>query len=252
MWGGDLDAGSIEFGAGGIDLNDIGRVCFHVRIQRCFQGLWRETGFRVRVLVLREATVSIRMSQDEAGPRHVTVEGSEGSRQQRNEQESGQVLSQVQRNDRVRSKQEKLRRDEMRRHGERRSEFVGDWSSVVAREIVTRFMLESIRVLQRLCFRWFANEKLQVLCGSECLKGERQAPRCVILVRESKNGRDVRSRGGSVRERHESRCVLPLLSTKVPKRVRTTRDVERNWSWSQTESSNCQSRLFWAMFGRQI
>ena len=43
----------------------IGRGCLHVRIQRCFQGFWRETGFRVRVLVLREATVSIRMSQDE-------------------------------------------------------------------------------------------------------------------------------------------------------------------------------------------
>ena len=34
------------------------------------------------------------------------------------------------------------------------------------------------------------------------------------------------------------------------KRVRTTRDVERNWSWSQTESSNCQSRLFFTMLGR--
>ena len=26
--------------------------------------------------------------------------------------------------------------------------------------------------------------------------------------------------------------------------------VERNWSWSQTESSNCQSRLFFTMLGR--
>ena len=41
----------------------------------CFSGFWRETGFRVRMLVLREATVSIRMSQGEAGPRRVTVEG---------------------------------------------------------------------------------------------------------------------------------------------------------------------------------
>ena len=44
------------------------------------------------------------------------------------------MLSQVQRNDRVRSKQEKLGRDEMRRQGERRSEYVGDWSSVVVRD----------------------------------------------------------------------------------------------------------------------
>ena len=44
--------------------------------------------------------------------------------------------------------------------------------------------------------------KLQVLFGSECSKGERKAPRCVILVRESENVRD---------ERHEPRCVLPLL-----------------------------------------
>ena len=35
-----------------------------------------------------------------------------------------------------------------------------------------------------------------------------------------------------------------FVATKVPKRVRTTRDVERNWSWSQTESSNSLSRMF--------
>ena len=33
-------------------------------------------------------------------------------------------------------------------------------------------------------------------CGSECSKGERQAPRCVLLVCESENGRDMRSLGG--------------------------------------------------------
>ena len=55
-------------------------------------------------------------------------------------------------------------------------------------------------------------EKLQVLFGSECSKGDRQAPRCVILVRESENGRDVHSFDGSVRdEPNEPRCVLPLL-----------------------------------------
>ena len=64
------------------------------------------------------------------------------------------------------------------------------------------------------CVRLFSlvlNEKLQVLCGSECSKGEGRAPKCVVLVRESENGKDVRSLGGSVGKRHESRCVLPLL-----------------------------------------
>ena len=55
------------------------------------------------------------------------------------------------------------------------------------------------------------SEELQVLFGFECSKGEREASRCVIVVRESENGRDVQSLGGSVRERHEPRCVLPLL-----------------------------------------
>ena len=41
----------------------------------------------------------------------MTVEGSEGSRQQRNEQESDQVLSRVQRNERTRRKQQRLGRD---------------------------------------------------------------------------------------------------------------------------------------------
>ena len=62
------------------------------------------------------------MSKDEAGPRDVTVKGSEGSQQQRKEQERVQLLSQVQRSERVRSKQEKIDRDEMRRNGVCRSE----------------------------------------------------------------------------------------------------------------------------------
>ena len=69
------------------------------------------------------------------------------------------------------------------------------------------------------CVRLAWCEELQVLRGSECSKGERQAPRCVILVRGSENGRDVRSHGGaggSVRERHGSRCVLPLLRRRYP------------------------------------
>ena len=65
-------------------------------------------------------------------------------------------------------------------------------------------------------FRCFVTKSLQVLYGSECSKSERQAPRCVILVRESENGRDPRSLGGSVRERHESRCVLPLSRRRYP------------------------------------
>ena len=106
----------------------------------------------------------------------------------------------------------------MRRHGERRSECAGDWRSVVAREKSqdsgwNRFVCCSDRVRS---FSLVRNEKLQVLYGSECSKGERQAPRCVILVRESENGRDVRSLGGSVRERHESRCVFPMSRRRYP------------------------------------
>ena len=39
----------------------------------------------------------------------------------------------------------------------------------------------------------FSCEELQVLCRSECSKGERKAPRCVVLVRESEKGRDAQS-----------------------------------------------------------
>ena len=113
-------------------------------IQKCFREFWKKQGLRVRVLVLREATVSIRTSQETEEPRHGTVEGFEEKQKQRKEQERVQVLSrarqvwsgcEIQRSKRVRSKQEKLGRDvgrdEMRRHGERRSECAGDWSSVV-------------------------------------------------------------------------------------------------------------------------
>ena len=106
----------------------------------------------------------------------------------------------------------------MRRHGERRSECAGDRISVVARE-KSRDSGWNRLVCCSDCVRSFSlvrNEKLQVLCGSECSKGERQAPRFVILVCESENGRDVRSLGGSVRERHESRCVLPMLRRRYP------------------------------------
>ena len=62
------------------------------------------------------------------------------------------------------------------------------------------------------CVRFAWCEELQVLFGSDCSKGERQASRCAILVGESENGTDVQSFDGSVRdERHEPRCVLTLL-----------------------------------------
>ena len=61
-------------------------------------------------------------------------------------------------------------------------------------------------------FALFGVQKLHVLFESECSKGDRQAPRCVTLVRESENGRDVHSFDGSVRDEPiEPRCVLPLL-----------------------------------------
>ena len=146
------------------------------------------------------------MSQETEERRHGTVEGFE--EKQRKEQERVQVLTRVlqgwsgceiQRSKRVRSKQDKLGRSEMRRLGVRRSECAGDWSSVVAREKSQDSGLGRFVSCSN-CVRSFSlvrNEKLQVLCGSECSRGERQAPRCVILVRESENGRDVRSLGGS-------------------------------------------------------
>ena len=56
-------------------------------IQRCFRELWQKQGLTVRVLVSREATVSIRMSQETEEPRHGTVEGFEEKQKQRKEQE---------------------------------------------------------------------------------------------------------------------------------------------------------------------
>ena len=144
------------------------------------------------------------MSKETEEPRHGTIDGFE--EKQRKEQERVQVLSRVrqvcfwceiQRSKRVRSKQEKLGRNEMRRHGECRFECAGDWSSVVAREksrhsgwnqFVNQFAycIDCVRSSSLV-----RNEKLQAMYESECLKGERQAPRRVILVRGSENGRDV-------------------------------------------------------------
>ena len=88
-------------------------------------------------------------------------------------------------------------------------------------------------------------EELQVLFGSECSKGERKAPRSVILVCESENDRDRQNVDGSVRdERHEPRCVFHLLQQGYLSVCNPTRTVESNWSWSQTVDLSCQSSLF--------
>ena len=67
----NLDAGCI--GMTSVDLNALDADV----IQRCFREFWKKQGLRVRMLVLREATVSIRMSQETEEPRHGTVEGFE-------------------------------------------------------------------------------------------------------------------------------------------------------------------------------
>ena len=70
-----LDTNGVMVEAG--DAMDVD-VIFEEFIQRCLREFWKKQGLRV--------DVNIRMSQDAAGPLHVTVEGSEGSRQQRKEQ----------------------------------------------------------------------------------------------------------------------------------------------------------------------
>ena len=176
------------------------------------------------MLVLREATVTIRMSQDEAGPRRVTVEGPRvvgNNGRSKREFKCCHKCSKVSVFEASKKGLAKTRCDDMLS------------VDLNALEIGAVLLLERNHEIQigiDSCaavtvfahFYWFVTKKLQVLCGSECSKGERQAPRCVSLVCESENGRDVRCLGGN-----ESR-----------KRVRTTRDVERNWSWSQTESSS--------------
>ena len=168
-----------------------GMGCLGEFTRKCFREFWKEQGLRDRVLVLRE-TEKIRMSQDAEGPRHVTVEGFEDGRQHRKEQEKAQVQTsqarhvwsghEFQRSERVRSKQERLGRGGMRRHGECRSACAGDRSSVVARE-KSRDAVWSRTVCRSDCVRSSADEglqtseKLQVLFGSGCSKSEGQAPR---------------------------------------------------------------------------
>ena len=89
-------------------------------IQRCFREFWKTQGLRVRVLVLR-GTENVRMPQETEEPRHGTVEGvrgcsttTEGAAQVQMSRVR-QVWSgcEIQRSECVRSKQEKLGRDEM-------------------------------------------------------------------------------------------------------------------------------------------
>ena len=78
-----------------------------------------------------------------------------------------------------------------------------------ALEIGSVLLLERICEIQggiacpgdRVRFAWC--EDMQTLFGCESSEGDRQAPRCVILVCESESGRNVQSVDGSVRnERH--------------------------------------------------
>ena len=73
----------------------------------------------------------------------------------------------------------------------------------------------------------------------------------VIVVRESETGRDVQSFDGSVRdERLEPRCVFPMLEQGYHSMCKPRELWNDEWSWSQTESSICQSSLFCTKFGR--
>ena len=127
-----------------LDTHDlVAEAVWESSLEGAFRKFWREQGLRNRLLVLRE-TENIRISQDAEGPRHVTGEGFEDDRQRRKEQETAQVPTsqvrqgwsghEIQRNERVHIKRERLGRDGMRRRGECRFECAADRSSVVARE----------------------------------------------------------------------------------------------------------------------
>ena len=107
-----------------------------------------------------------------------------------------------------------------------------------AQEIGSVLLLERNCEIQggiesRVCFSWC--EEMQVLFGSESSEGDRQAPRCAILVCESESGRNVQRVDGSVRnERHEPRCVLPWMQRGY-RGVCTTKDVDCSWSRLELE-----------------
>ena len=147
-------------------------------IQRCFREFWKKQ----RLKSSCAGTTRDRERPNVTGNRGTTTLDSrkvfKDVRQQRKEQlkckchECGKFGLGVRSNEAsvFRSKQEKLGRDEMRRHGERRSECAGDRISVVVREKSrdsgwNRFVCCSD------CVRSFSlvrDEKLQVLYGSEC------------------------------------------------------------------------------------
>ena len=179
--------------------------------QRCFRWFWKEQRLRVRVLVLRERVMpNIRMSQDADCPQHGTVEGFEDGRQQRKEREKAQVqMSRVrqvwlghecQGSERVRSKQESLGRDDIRRLR---------WL-----EIGSLSLPDRNREFQNGIESYAAVMVFALLGVKSCKSCLDLSARKVIgkLRRESENVRDVHSFDGSVRdEPHEPRCVLPLL-----------------------------------------
>ena len=70
-------------------------------------------------------------------------------------------VHEFQRSERVRSKQERLGRDEMRRHGKCRSECAGDRSSVIAREKSRDPVRNRIEETSIDSVRSFDDEKLQ-------------------------------------------------------------------------------------------
>ena len=164
------------------------------------------------------------MSQDEAGPRHVTVEGSEGSRQQRKEQERAQVLSQVQRSEHVRSKQEKLGRNEMRRHGQRRSEYAGDCDSCVAVIVFAHFRwfvtksckscvdmrARKVRDKLRGVSLWYANPRMTETCE------------VLVAVSESDMSQMWYHDGCGMKLELESNGIFELSAEIVLGNVRTT------------------------------
>ena len=103
-----------------------------------------------------------------------------------------------------------------------------DWISVFDRE--KRGDIRAERIACRCgCISSVWCDQLQVSSGSECSRGECKVPRCVVLVCESRNGRDAPGFDGSVRdERQEPRCGSSPVATWVPRCACTTMDVERN------------------------
>ena len=147
--------------------------------------------------------MNLRISQETEGARQGTVERFEDRPQHRNEQKRVQVqMPQVRQSERIRSKQERLGRHEIRRHGAVLNA-LEDWSSAVAREELRDSECHRLACCGHCSSRMVADDfpmlqtlQIQQDGGSERLKSERQDPRCVMLVRESENGRDVQSFDG--------------------------------------------------------